>query len=114
MKAIALSLLLVFAMLASDAYAGSYQGQITHVFAYVGKVYIDVQDGGFDNPTTCTGSSDHLALWVDPSTDFGKALVSISLTAKSTGRVVWVSGNNTCITGPLGASEQMLAIDFKG
>jgi len=114
MKTIKSVIFIAMVILSSTANAGSYQGYITNVFAHSGKIFILVKNGTFGNSTTCTGFTDRLSLWIDPSTDYGKALISISLTAKSSNKLVWVTGSTTCITGPLGNSEQLSAIDLKG
>ncbi|MDH5325952.1 MAG: hypothetical protein OEZ68_00625 [Gammaproteobacteria bacterium] len=98
----------------ANGHAGSYQGRVTNVFAYNNKVYVFVKNGNFDNNNTCTGSVQSLTLWLDPQSDYSKAMLSIALTAKTTDKTVWVAGNNVCTGAPSGYAEGMLAIDLKG
>lgn len=114
MKHLCIFLLCILLFQVSESEAGSYQGEVTNVFAYGSKVFVTVKNGSFDNSTTCTGSTTELKLWLDPSTDYGKALLSIVLTAKTTERVVWTLGSNSCISGPTGQAEELSAIDLKG
>lgn len=104
----------IFISYGSASYAGSYQGKVSNVFAYNGKVFVYVDSGSYDNSNTCTGSSSQLTLWLDPATDYGKALLSIVLTAKLSDRLVWVVGTNSCLAGPGGQAEELLGIDLKG
>lgn len=114
MKLIKLSTAILLALITSYVYPGSYQGKVSNVFAYSDKVFVFVSEGFYDDPNTCTDRTDRLSLWIDPATDYGKALLSISLTAKTTGRLVWAGGSNSCIAGPGGNSEQLTTIDLKG
>ena len=106
---------LMLVTLPSLSLAGSYQGQITSVFAYGGKVFLKVENGTWDDSNTCTGRNNRLDVWLDPATDFGKALLSIALVAKTTDKQVWVVGNARCSDeGPLGRTEQLIGMDLKG
>lgn len=97
------------------AISSAYQGKVINVFAYSGKVFVTVANGAFDGPVSCTTTTTNMVLWIDPTTAYGKTLVSIALAAKTTGGLVWAGGDNACITGPGAvASEQMVMIDFKG
>jgi len=104
-----------FAVVFSCAsFAGSYQGTVKSVFAYNGKIYVLMREGHYDNANTCTGNANQFHAWVDPSTEFGKALISIALAAKVSGKVVWAAGNNSCSAGALGLAEHLIALDLKG
>lgn len=101
-------------MYASSTFAGSYQGKVTHIFAYGGKVFVRIGEGGWDSSNTCTTSSSGFEVWLDPADDYGKALLSIALVSKTTDRLVWVAGSGSCIDGPRGKAEGFNGIDLKG
>ena len=101
-------------LLPSFASAGSYQGKITSVFPYNGKVYVRVASGGWDNSNTCTTGDNGFEVWLDPAEEFGKSLLSVAMVAKTTDRLVWVVGNGSCSSGPQGQAEKINGIDLKG
>lgn len=113
MRSLKVIALCVLVWLVTPSFAGSYQGKVKSIFAYKGKVFVSVSDGVYDNSNTCTGQSSALTLWLDPSVEYDKAMLSLVLTAKVTEKLVWVSGG-VCIAGPLGQAEKLAAIDFKG
>ncbi len=115
MKLLKMMLFGLFFLGSNAAIASAYQGKVTHVFAHAGKVFVTVANGAFDGPVSCTTTTDHMMLWIDPATDYGKAMISIALTAKTTDKLTWVGGDNTCITGPGNrTSEQLVSMDLKG
>ena len=113
MKVFKSLLLLAVFFSAVPAIAGSYQGKVTGIFAYSGKVFISVKNGSFDNPNTCTTQASGMSLWLDPALEYDKAMLSLALSAKVTDRLVWVAGGS-CISGPSGKAAKLSAIDFKG
>lgn len=111
-KIIFLSLLF---LCSKSVFASAYQGKVTNVFAHAGKVFVTVAGGAFDGPVSCTTTTDYIMLWIEPGTSYGKALISIALTAKTTDRLTWVAGDSTCIPGPSGiTTEQLTSMDLKG
>lgn len=96
------------------ALAWDYEGYISNVTVYKGKVYIAVGEGvGGAGSNPCAG-----AIFIfDPSTSIGRALLSTSLTAKATGRRVYVWGDNNCSWAPYGGGatgQGMVGLDLKG
>ncbi|WP_148049864.1 hypothetical protein [Gallaecimonas pentaromativorans] len=108
-------LIFLFILFPSICFAAAYQGKVANVFASSNKVYIFVNKGYFDNSSSCTGETSYFVLWLDPSTDYGRAMLSIALTAKTSKTLVWVSGDNNCSIGPSShKAEKLLSIDLKG
>ncbi|SMF57453.1 hypothetical protein SAMN02745866_03676 [Alteromonadaceae bacterium Bs31] len=107
-------ILILFVIFPLNAFAGSYQGIVRNIFAYNGKIFFEVYNGGFDNSTTCTTKPDRLGFWFVPDEPYKEALMSIVLTAKVTEKLVWAKGSGTCIDGPMGKSEELKHIDLKG
>ena len=97
------------------ASAASYQGTISNVWAYGTKVYVIVGDGGFDGSSgSCPLAGNKMMFAIDPNTPYGRALLSIALTAKVTGRLAYVGGNSICEGGPGTNAEGLATIDLKG
>lgn len=100
---------------ALSANAASYQGTVSHVWAFQGKVYLIVDNGAFDgSPGSCPTSSNAMQYVMDPATPYGRALMSIAMTAKVTGRLIYVAGDGACTSGPGGTAEGIVHMDFKG
>lgn len=107
---------LVLIIFSSVCYGASYQGKVTNVFAYNGRILVNIKNGSFDNPEgNCSTKTDSMPSYIDINTDYGKALLSIVLIAKTTEKLVWASASsNGCINGPLGSSGELKHIDLKG
>ncbi len=110
MKKIFLLLTLVFS---GNAVAGWYQGTVTNVFPVDhegGRVYIFLNDG--NGELSCGNGK---VFYADPNTEIGKAILSVALVAKTTGKLVWVSGSGSCVEGwPSNGGEKIISIDLKG
>lgn len=100
----------------STAIAASYQGTISSVAPYQGKVYVVISNGYFDGAASSCPFGSAMVYSIDPATPFGRSLVAVSLSAKLTGRVVYAIGDNTCAGGaPFpGAGEGLVGMDLKG
>jgi len=108
------SLLFILALLVCmpmTSFAGNYQGNIKNVFAKYNKVYIKLENGTAKG--SC-GNGDSFS--IDPVSDYGKAMIAIALTAKTTGKIVYASGEGTCAVGSpfSGGSEILSGLDLKG
>ncbi|MCE9685630.1 hypothetical protein LZP73_05290 [Shewanella sp. AS16] len=114
MKLILASIFIILSMYGSDVYAGTYQGKVTNIYAYGGKIFVRIANGGWDSNSTCTTSTDSFEVWLDPENEYGKALLSIALVSKTADKLVWVAGSGTCIDGPRGKSEGLSGVDLKG
>lgn len=78
-RIVALSLL----SLPMYTHATSYQGYVKNVFALYGKIFIYFIGGG--SRSFCEQeSAERFIAWIDPETEYGKAMLSISITAKIT------------------------------
>ena len=116
-KTIAAAVLL---LAAGAANAANYQGFITNVTPVNGRLFISIGGGGFDGgtPSTCYTSSTSMIYSIDVSTANGKAVLATALSAKLTGRQVYVYGDGTCPAGGNAydgkGSEAMAGIDLKG
>ena len=99
--------LLVLALLFSAySHAGDtdWGGNITNIFA----------DGGIVRIKVCNTTPECKDYWIDPTDDFGKALLSISLSAKATQSGVWVQGlGNQPADWPHYGTFKLTAIDHK-
>lgn len=102
----------------STAIAASYQGTVSSVTPYQGKVYVVVSNGGFDGAASNCPFGSAMIYSVDPATPFARSLVAVSLSAKLTGRLVYAIGDNTCGGGapypPTGSGEGLVGLDLKG
>lgn len=95
--------------------ASAYQGVVSNVWPHGGKVFVFLSSGSFDGaPSACPASGGRAFYSLDPNTAFGRALMATALSAKLSGRVVWVQGNGACAPSPLGDSESLNGIDLKG
>jgi hypothetical protein len=113
MKKTILSVVHIFLALAwfgvAEASAGSYQGNVTSVFAVGGIVLVTVSNGS--GQLVCSGVAQ---FWADPSTAFGQTQVAIAMTAKATGAQVYVQGNGVCSTAwPYNNTEQLVALNWE-
>lgn len=77
-------------------------------------MFVRVSNGVWDSNNTCTTNTDSFEVWLDPSEEYGKALLSIALISKTTDRLVWVLGSGSCISGPRGKAEGFSGVDLKG
>ncbi len=94
----------------SPANAGSYQGYVTNVFAVDGRVHIKLDTGA--GTSQCGAGT---AYYIDVGTEFGRAMLSIAIIAKTTQTLVWVAGTDSCLVGtPYNGSEALAQIDLKG
>lgn len=102
----------------SPAESASYQGTVTNVSPYNGKVYVVIAGGAFDGPaSTCAGTSSAMVYSIDPSTSFGRSLVAVAISAKLSGRLIYAMGDNSCAWGspfPGSMNEGMVGMDLKG
>ncbi len=108
---------LLFAACAANA--ANYQGVVVNVTPNNGRVFLAINSGGFDGAaSTCFSSPTAMVYSIDVSTAIGKAVLATALSAKLTGRVVYVFGDGTCPAGgnPYNGagSENMSGIDLKG
>lgn len=117
-NATVLSALLLSASAAAEA--TTYQGTITNITAADGKIYIYVGNGAFAGAAgTCNnGSGMVYAIPTTPSaSDFSKSMIAIALTAKTTGLLVYASGDGNCASGNAyngGGYEALAYLDLKG
>ena len=106
---------LCLGLAATASHATSYQGTVSNVWAYGTKIYVIVGDGAFDGSSgSCPLAGNKMMFAIDPGTAYGRALLSIVLTAKVTGRLAYVAGNGVCEGGPGNNAEGLASIDFKG
>ena len=103
----------------SIAHASSYQGTLTNVTPYNSLVFLGVSGGGFDGgASSCFANATSMVYSFDPSTAQGKAILAAALSAKLTGRLVYIYGNAVCpgAGNPYNGqgSENMIGIDLKG
>ena len=103
----------------SAANAANYQGLIGNVTPNSGRLFISVGTGGFDGSgSTCYAVTSVMIYSVDVSTANGKALLATALSAKLSGKQVYVYGDGSCASGgnPYDGkgSENMVGIDLKG
>lgn len=117
---LAINQLIIFVVLAfsiqESALAYSYQGTVSNVYANGGLIHVIVSAGSFDsgNSGPCLSLSGNGVYSIDPATSYGRAMVAIAITAKATGRLVWVAGNGTCTSAGGTAAESLVSIDLKG
>ncbi len=109
MRIIKFSWMLCVAMLGTSVVnAGDYTGSIKQVFAANQKVYILLENGS--GSSTCGAGN---SFSIDPTTELGKAMISIALTAKTTNNAVWVGGTGTCDGySPYSGSEIIASINL--
>lgn len=94
--------------------ASSYQGTVTNIFAHSDKVYVRVANGHYDNKSACVSTDNSIEVWLDPNAEFGKALLSLALVAKTSDKLVWLATDDICISGPRGiAVAKLVALDLK-
>lgn len=106
-----------FGLLASTplVLAAVYQGTVVNVAPFNGKVHIVVANGNFDGSPGACPSGNAMIYGIDPNTAYGRAMVSVALTAKVTGRLVWAVGDANCEWGsPFGQGEGLSGLDLKG
>ncbi len=119
MRVIQKLLILVGAlMLWSQATAGSYQGLVTNVTPFNGKVYVVVANGGFDGAASSCATGNGIVYSFDPATPFGRSLLAVSLSAKLSGVLAYAIGDAICNGGspfpPTGIGEGLIGMDLKG
>jgi hypothetical protein len=109
-------ILIAILLISSISYGASYQGKVTNVFAYQGKIFVRISNGSFNNSSgNCSSKTDGLPAYIDVNTEYGKALLSIVLIAKTTEKTVWVNvSSNSCLQGPYGPAGVLSLIDLKG
>lgn len=102
--------------LCPPAMAAAYQGIVTNVAPQDGKVYVLIDNGFFDGaPSSCARAAGDMVYAIDPGTAFGRAQLAVALSAKLTGRVVWIAGDGVCTAGSVfGSSESLTVLDLKG
>lgn len=112
---------LVFAISAAifslPASASDFQGYVAGIFVISGKVVIMVNNGSFNGAASpCSSAPNNAYYIIDISTTFGKLQYSNALAAKTTGRMVYVVGDNGCNPNPYGpvGAEGLVGIDLKG
>jgi hypothetical protein len=102
----------------SLASASVYQGTVTSVYPYQDKVYIFVSNGAFGGaPTSCAIGSDGMVFVLDPATTFGKTMLTIALSAKLSGKMVYATGDGSCgAWNPYNgkSNEGLIGMDLKG
>lgn len=101
----------------SVARGAAYQGIITHVYPSNGMVYVLVANGAFDGSQgNCPSPGNAMLFSLDPATAFGRALLSVALSAEVSGKTVWAAGDSVCTGGsPYGtSSEGLVGMDLKG
>ena len=90
---------------------------MTNVAAYYGKVVVAMGSGGFDGPpSSCSVSNGAMLFWLDPTTPFGKTLLSLALSAKLSGKTIYATGDGLCSDAapfPGVSSERLLGMDLK-
>jgi hypothetical protein len=95
------------------ASAADYEGVITNISAFNGLVYVAMSEGGTTNGGTnpCIGN----IFIIDPTTPFGKTMLSVVVLTKSTGKRAYVWGDNSCAWTPYGTgtAQKMTGIDSK-
>ena len=102
------------ALACPSTYASSYQGTVVDTYAAGGNIYIILDSGAFGSPNTCANGARGI-YGIDPTTPYGRAMLSIALTAKVTGRLVWAAGDGNCTPTVLGVPvENLVQIDLKG
>jgi len=114
------SLAALLSLQALPTYATVYQGTVTNVTAAFGTIYVFINNGSFGGSQgSCpTGTGMVFSIPASPSaSDFGKAMVSIALTARVTGQLVYAAGDGICTNGnPYNGtgSEGLAYLDLKG
>jgi hypothetical protein len=110
--------LLGISLVSAGADAANYQGTVTNVSPFNGKVYVVVSGGAFDGQkSACPNNTSSMLYSIDPSTPYGRALLATVLSAKLSGRLVYAVGDGTCSTGsmfPGGSAEGLIGVDLKG
>jgi hypothetical protein len=100
-----------------QATAANYQGTVSHVMPYNGKVYIVIQNGSFDGAASaCPFNGASMVYGIDLSNAFGHALEAVALSARLTGKLVYAVGDGNCIAGnPFAGStsESLAGLDIK-
>ena len=106
-KLLALGTAFGFAATANAAY---YQGVVTSVQANGGKVLVVVSNGSGSGLCGSTA-----VFYLDPTVEYEKVMLSIAMSARVTGLLVWVGADDTCQTAwPITNTQHMVAIDLKG
>jgi hypothetical protein len=107
-------------VMALSAHAANYQGVVSNVTPYNGRIYVAIGEGGFDGAASaCAVGSVGMGMIyaIDPATAFGRSLVTVALAAKLTGKLVYAIGDGACAAGapfPGGTGEGLAGMDLKG
>ena len=101
------------ALVGGSANASAYQGQVVSVYAINNSMLITLGSGAFDGPAAgCANAGSSVSYYFDPNTPYGRTLLTLALSAKLTGRLVYASAAaSTC--GSAGF-EQLQHLDLKG
>ena len=103
---------------AERASAANYQGVIASVFAINNLAYVFINNGTFDGSSSSCRTGAGMVYSFDPTTAFGRSLLSVVLTAKSTGALVYAVGSPSCAAsspyGAGGTGETLTGMDVKG
>lgn len=108
------------ALLSVSAHASTYQGFVSTVVpdATSNLVHVLIERGAFGAPSACPRAGPSMIYSIDVSTAIGKAMFDTALAAKTSGRQVFISGNDVCaVRAPLppnGSTEIMIFVDLKG
>lgn len=101
------------ALVAGGAHAAAFQGQVVSVYAINNNMLLTLGSGSYDGPAaSCGNGGSYVLVWFDPATPYGRTLLSLALSAKLTGRVVYAtSTSTTCASHGL---EMLQHLDLKG
>jgi hypothetical protein len=107
-------------LLSEVAHATAYQGTVTNVsVSSNGAVAFVVVSNGGPAGGSCPLNSNSMVFSIplSPATDAGKALLSLAMSAKVTGLLVYAVGDGNCTGTNIyngGPSETLLIMDLKG
>lgn len=91
----------------ATARAADYQGYVVAIMAVGGKVFVQMANG-FGH-SVCSGGP---RFFLDPTLAYDKAMLTLSITAKAEGSLVYVGADDACVTGwPYDNSQQLTAIN---
>jgi hypothetical protein len=110
---------IALAAMLGEAHASSYQGTIQNVTPFGSRVFVTLTSGGFDGSASpCYTTAGPMVYSFDPSTALGKSIMATALSAKLTGKLVYVYGDGSCpsLQNPYNGqgSENIQGIDLKG
>lgn len=113
----ACSLFTALGLASAHVSATDFQGYVKSVFPANGKVYVYAAEGNTTGSSACSGNGSAMVYVIDPNTAFGRALFSVVLTAKVTGRLVYLAGDGACSPSAYSSTlpgEGLVAADLKG